>query len=161
MPDGTTIQPSASMNFLGCNLYSDGKLRDELNQKLAVAWSDFQKLARVWRDDQTSKQRKLQAFQSMVIGRLLYGVSIARLNTGGFASIERLSSEMLAVYLQNTRSFRVASVEPTRVASGGLSGAGHATPEASADALWSDCTVTAFGHYARSNIQPWLGSPGH
>lgn len=40
----------------------------------------FSKLTTLWKHDRVAKQRKVEAFQSMVVSRLLYGLSGAWLN---------------------------------------------------------------------------------
>ena len=86
-------------------MYSDGKVRIELNQKLAVAWGDFQKLALVWRHAQISKRRKLQAFQAMVVSRLLYGLSTAWLNVADMRRLNGFQARCLRVILRIPPAF--------------------------------------------------------
>jgi len=87
-PDGAQILPTDSMTYLGNTLHADGGLQNELAKKLGFAWSDFNKLARVWRHAHISRKRKIEAFQSMIVSRLLYGLSTAWLNV---AQVRRLN----------------------------------------------------------------------
>lgn len=87
-PGGEQIQPSQFMTYLGANIYADGCIRSELNQKLGVAWADFSKLHRLWNHSTLTAVRKTQIFQAIVASRLLYGLSSAWLNV---AEIRRLN----------------------------------------------------------------------
>jgi hypothetical protein len=87
-PDGVPIEPTHSMKYLGNTLHDDGGLKTELGKKLGVAWSDFSKLSRVWQHAQMTRRRKIEVFQSLIVSRLLYGLSTAWLNV---AEVRRLN----------------------------------------------------------------------
>ena len=79
-PSGEDITARKLMTYLGTTIYSDGKVANELNQKLGAARAEFQKLRKLWNHSSLSKTRKLQIYQAVVVSRLLYGLSSAWLN---------------------------------------------------------------------------------
>ena len=79
-PDGTPIPEKDRMTYLGSTLFADGGVKSELNRKLGTAWADFSKLKRLWNRAALSKQRRISIFSSIVLSRLLYGLSSAWLN---------------------------------------------------------------------------------
>jgi len=98
-PNGSQIQPSSSMCYLGCTMFADGGVKSELNRKLGIAWSDFKKLARVWGHAQMRRRRKMEAFQSMIASRLLYGLSSAWLNVAEIRRLNGFQARCLRVIL--------------------------------------------------------------
>ena len=87
-PQGKQIQPSLFMTYLGANIYADGCIRGELNQKLGISWAEFSKLHCLWRYSCLTLQRNVRIFQAVVASRLLYGLSSAWLNV---AEVRRLN----------------------------------------------------------------------
>ena len=87
-PDGEAIIAKPRMTYLGASLYADGGLKQELNQKLGTAWKDFGKLDRLWKRTALPVCKKIRILQSVVVSRLLYGLSSAWLNK---AEVRRLN----------------------------------------------------------------------
>jgi hypothetical protein len=87
-PTGEDISPTEVMTYLGANLYADGGVKRELNRKLGAAWGDFQKLRRLWNHTNLTRVRKTAIFQSVIVSRLMYGLSSAWLNV---AEMRRLN----------------------------------------------------------------------
>jgi len=87
-PDGTVIQQSDLMTYLGTTLYADGGVKSELNRKLGAAWAEFCKLKRLWNRAALPKSRRIQIYNAVVVSRLLYGLSTAWLNV---AELRRLN----------------------------------------------------------------------
>ena len=79
-PDGNLIAPSEVMTYLGAAIYPDGSVRSELNRKLGAAWADFSKLAKLWKHSHLDTAFKIDVYRSVVLTRLLYGLSSAWLN---------------------------------------------------------------------------------
>ena len=98
-PNGSKIQPTSSMCYLGCTMFADGGVKSELNRKLGVAWADFRKLTGVWSHAQMRRRRKLEAFQSMIASRLLYGLSSAWLNAAEVRRLNGFQARCLRVIL--------------------------------------------------------------
>jgi hypothetical protein len=111
-PNGERIEPSESMVYLGSTLYADGGAHNELAKKLGKAWADFSKLARVWKHAQISRQRKIEAFQSMVVSRLLYGLSTAWMNVAHVRRLNGFQARCLRAVLGIQHSYfsRVSNI---------------------------------------------------
>ena len=87
-PEGEAIPAKELMSYLGVNIYADGGIKNELNQKLGIAWADFNKLSRLWKRTSLPTHKKIRFLQAVVISRLLYGLSSAWLNV---AEVRRLN----------------------------------------------------------------------
>jgi len=87
-PDGSVIEPTDVMTYLGACIYSDGGVKSELNRRLGAGWSDFCKLSRLWKHTTLSRARKLQILQAVISSRLLYSLGSAWLNV---AELRRLN----------------------------------------------------------------------
>ena len=79
-PAGEAIAANSVMKYLGVNLHSDGDAGKELHGKIGHAWGDFCKLNRFWKRTSLSRARKIEVFESMIVGGLLYGLNSAWLN---------------------------------------------------------------------------------
>jgi len=80
-PDGSIIEASQSMGYLGTVLREDGRIGPELARRLGMASADCRTLLRLWRHTSVPKQRKLKGFRSVVETRLTYSLASAWLNT--------------------------------------------------------------------------------
>ena len=87
-PDGTIIAPAEVMTYLGATLYSDGKVKRELNRQFCIARGDYCRLSRLWNHTSLAMDRKISIYKAVVIKRLLYGLSTAWLNA---AELRRLN----------------------------------------------------------------------
>ena len=74
-PDGTTIAPRTSMQYLGTLLHGDGSSTHELNRRIAMARADFDALATVWRRSALTWKRKVHIFICLVQSKLLYSLA--------------------------------------------------------------------------------------
>ena len=74
-PDGTTIEETGSLLYLGGLLTENGRLDSELSRRLGLASGDFQRLQRFWSHGSISRPDKLVCFQSFVVSTLTYGLS--------------------------------------------------------------------------------------
>ena len=99
-PNGETIPAASRMAYLGASMYDDGRLKRELNQKLGVAWGDFSKLDRLWRRTSLPVCRKVAILQSVVVSRLLYGLSSAWLNQADMRRLNGFYCRCLRVILK-------------------------------------------------------------
>ena len=79
-PNGTAIDTKNRMVYLGSMLADDGRISSELNRRLGMARSDFEKLRLVWSHSTLSSKRKIKIFGACVITKLLYGLQTACLN---------------------------------------------------------------------------------
>ena len=87
-PDGSEIEAKGAMKYLGAILNDAGDMTSEMSQKLGLAWADFRKLARMWNHSGLGTVRKCLVFNSVIVSRLLYGLSSAWLNK---ADVRRLN----------------------------------------------------------------------
>ena len=104
-PGGEAIPTSELLSYLGANIYADGGIKSEVNKKLGIAWGDFNKLVRVWKHTSLTKERKLQVFQSVIIGRVLYGLSSAWLNAAELRRLNGFYCRCLRVILSIKPAF--------------------------------------------------------
>ena len=79
-PDGGAIATKSSILYLGSSLASDGRFGSELNRRLGMARSDFDKLRLAWSHSSISTRRKVQIFDACILAKLLYGLHVAWLN---------------------------------------------------------------------------------
>ena len=93
------------MTYLGANVYADGGLKRELSRKLAAAWSDFQKLRRLWNHTSLPKARKICIFQAVIVSRLMYGLNSAWLNVAELRRLNGFQSRCLRVIQRIPPSF--------------------------------------------------------
>ena len=74
-PDGSTIEDTGSLLYLGGFLTADGRIDSELSRRLGLASGDFQRLQRFWSHSSISRSDKFMCFHSFVISTLTYGLS--------------------------------------------------------------------------------------
>ena len=113
-PTGEIIPPTDVMTYLGSNLYADGGTKRELSRKLGAAWGDFQKLRRLWNHTCLTRARKTAIFQSVIVSRLLYGLSSAWLNVADLRRLNGFQCRCLRVIQRILPSF-VSRVPNTKV----------------------------------------------
>jgi hypothetical protein len=104
-PDGSIIEPTEVMTYLGACIYADGGVKSELNRRLGTGWSDFCKLSRLWKHTRLSRARKLQILQSVITSRLLYSLSSAWLNVAELRRLNGFQCRCLRVVLGIKPSF--------------------------------------------------------
>ena len=78
--DGRPIVSSESMKYLGCVIWSDGRLHSELAKRLGCSWADFQKIVQLWKHTSLTLARKLDAFRAIILSQVLHGLETAWFN---------------------------------------------------------------------------------
>ena len=63
------------MEYLGALISADGRSESEVSRRLGLAYSDFRALSKLWSHANVSQTAKIRFFDSLVISRLLYGLS--------------------------------------------------------------------------------------
>ena len=58
-PDGTVIQESGALQYLGATIYGDGRADSELSRKLGAARADFQQLHKLWSRANVARKDKV------------------------------------------------------------------------------------------------------
>ena len=74
-PDGSLIEESGSLKYLGATIYGDGRADSEISRKIGAARADFQQLQKLWNHANVSVKDKLQFFHALIVSRLVYGLS--------------------------------------------------------------------------------------
>ena len=82
------------MTYLGDTLQADGGSAS-LNHKLAVAWSEFTKLERLWKHTSVTRAWKTQIFQAIITSRVLYGLSTMSYNIAERRRIDAFQAKCL------------------------------------------------------------------
>ena len=73
-PDGTLINATASMEYLGSAIHGDGCSDHEVNRRIAFARADFDILAKTWTHSALTWRQKLNIYGSLVESKLLYSM---------------------------------------------------------------------------------------
>ena len=79
-PDGTIIEASDEMAYLGTVLRADGRFSPELARRLGMAGADFRSLMQLWKHTSIPRQKKLQIYKAIIETRLTYSMASAWLN---------------------------------------------------------------------------------
>jgi hypothetical protein len=74
-PRGKPMEDKGSMVYLGGLLVANGRADSEISRKIGTALGDFRQLAKVWSHSNISRGRKQELFHSLVVSKLLYGLS--------------------------------------------------------------------------------------
>ena len=74
-PDGSVIEDTGSLLYLGGLLTSCAGSQSELSRRLGLASAAFHTLRRLWNHSNVSRQDKLKYFQCFVVSILTYGLS--------------------------------------------------------------------------------------
>ena len=115
-PDGTFFRGASSLKYLGATIYGDGCADSEISQKLGIARADFQQLSKVWRHANVTIESKLYFFHSLIISRLMSGLSGAWLVTAQRRRLDGFYARCLRQILRIPPSFlsRVSNVRVFR-----------------------------------------------
>ena len=73
--DGTQLQCTTRMQYLGAHLAADGDMNHELGRKIAFAKHDFQVLRKLWSHSSLTWPRKLYIYNSLIESRLFYSLA--------------------------------------------------------------------------------------
>jgi hypothetical protein len=106
------------MTYLGVSLQADGCRRSELGRKIGGAWSDFSKLASLWRHTSLPIHRKVQIFQAVVTSRIMYGLCSAWWNVSDQRRLDGFQARCLRRIVGAKPSFvsRISNDEVRRMA---------------------------------------------
>ena len=75
LPDGTTIDKSGKLVYLGGLLSENGCWDSELSRKIGTAIADFKQLRQLWNHANVTRSKKLPYFDAFIVSRLTYGLS--------------------------------------------------------------------------------------
>lgn len=76
-PDGTDVEPTNEIVYLGASISDDGRVGKELGRRLGMSQREFNVLARFWKHCTLARQRKLQVFNALVLSKMGYGLATA------------------------------------------------------------------------------------
>jgi hypothetical protein len=74
-PDGSVIEESGTLEYLGSLLAADGRVDSELSRRIGCATRDFRNLQTLWNHASVSTKDKLRFFHALIVSRLFYGVA--------------------------------------------------------------------------------------
>ena len=73
-PDGSIIEKTGSLEYLGALLTADGRVDSEISRRIGVATGDFRRLQQLWNHAGLAVREKLHFFDSLIVSRLKYGL---------------------------------------------------------------------------------------
>ena len=110
------------MLYLGGILVADGRADSEISRKIGAAMVDFRQLSKVWGHANVFRSRKVVLFHSLVVSKLLYGLSSIWLVTAQRRRLEGIYARCLRRILSipnayisrvsNAQVFGRAGVQP-------------------------------------------------
>jgi hypothetical protein len=74
-PDGSDIQETGALQYLGSVLTSDGRVDSELSRRIGYATQDFRHLQALWNHACVARSDKLRFFHALIISRLQHGLA--------------------------------------------------------------------------------------
>jgi hypothetical protein len=73
-PDGSPIEDSGSMLYLGAQISGDGRVDSELSRRIGLAAGEYRALQKLWGHTSVTAKEKLSCLQTFVISKLVYGL---------------------------------------------------------------------------------------
>ena len=104
-PDGTLMHEVTSLQYLGAVMDGHGRSDSEVSRKLGTAKGDFRVLSKVWRHANVPLKQKLHYFESLIISRLLYGLSSMWMVTAQLRRIDGFYARCLRTILRIPPSY--------------------------------------------------------
>ena len=86
--DGQEVEGMDSFDYLGARITKRGGAEDEIKNRLGKATGAFNKLSKIWRSGQLSKNTKIRIFKSNVTAVLLYGCEMWRMTKRDEAKLD-------------------------------------------------------------------------
>ena len=74
-PDGSAIEDSGSLVYLGGLVTADGRTDSELSRRVGLAAGEYRKLAKMWNHANLTRKRKVELLNALVVSKLTYGLS--------------------------------------------------------------------------------------
>ena len=113
--DGQEVEDVDSFYYLGARITEHGGTEDDIKNRLGKkATGAFNKLAKIWRSGQLSKNTKIRNFKSNVIAVLLYGCETWRMTKRDEAKLDTLLQKCLRRLLKNYWPMKVPNEEVRR-----------------------------------------------
>jgi hypothetical protein len=74
-PDGSLLERSPSLTYLGSVVHDSGYPATELSRRLGMCGALFKKLSRAWSHSGIARTRKILLYKSIVVSKLMYGLT--------------------------------------------------------------------------------------
>jgi hypothetical protein len=112
-PDVSRIESKGSLQYLGGCISDDGRVDSELSRKIGVATGDFRSLSSAWGHAGISRRQKVRYLQSIIVSKLLYGLSSVWLVTAQRRRLDGFHARCLRRLLRIPASYvsRVSNAE--------------------------------------------------
>ena len=114
--DGQQVGDVDSFDYLGARITTHRGAEDDIKTRLGKARGAFNKLVKIWRSGQLSKNTKIRIFKSNVIAVLLYGYEIWRETKRDEAKLDAFLHKCLQGILRIYWPMRVSNEEVRRQA---------------------------------------------
>ena len=86
--DGQQVEDVDSFDYLGAKITKHGEDEDDIKSRLGKARGAFNKLVKIWRSGQLSKNSKIRIFKLNLIAMLLYGCETWRMTKRDEAKLD-------------------------------------------------------------------------
>ena len=93
--DGQEVEDVDSFDYLGARITKHGGAEDDIKNRLGKATGAFNKLAKIWRSGQLSKNTNIRIFKSNVIAVLLNGCKTWRMTKRDEAKLDTILHKCL------------------------------------------------------------------
>ena len=104
-PDGSIVEATDEMVYLGASICNDGRLGRELSRRLGFATREFNNLLRVWKHCRLSQKRKIEIFNSLVVSKLTYGLVTSWLSTAERRRVDGFQNRCLRTTMNITPAY--------------------------------------------------------
>ena len=104
-PDGSIVEATDEMVYLGASICNDGRLGRELSRRLGFATREFNNLLRVWKHCRLSQKRKIEIFNSLVVSKLTYGLVTSWLSTAERRRVDGFQNRCLRITMNITPAY--------------------------------------------------------
>jgi len=112
--DGQEIEDVDGFDYLGARVTKHGGAEDDIKRRLGKATAAFNKLAKIWRSGQLSKNTKIRIFKSNIIAVLLCGCETWRVTKRDEVKLDTFLHKCLRRVLKVYWSMRVTNEEAGR-----------------------------------------------
>ena len=112
--DGQEVEDVDSFDYLGARITKHGGAEDDIKNRLGKATGAFNKLAKIWRSGELSKNTKIRIFKSNVIAVLLYGCETWRMTKRDVAKLDTFLHKCLRRLLKIYWPMKVSNEEVRR-----------------------------------------------
>ena len=109
--DGQQVKDVDSFDYLGARITKHGGAEEDIKSRLCKVRGVFNKLVKIWRSGQLSKNTKIRIFKSNVIAVLLYGCETWRMTKRDEAKLDTFLHKCLRRILRIYWPMRVSNEE--------------------------------------------------